>query len=83
MNENIDNPIIEHLKGLRSEVQTLRNEMHSEFRDVKLRLGSVETSMVGIKHESADIRGDVVRQQVSIDSLLERIQRLEKRLELS
>lgn len=83
MDENIDNLIIEHLKGLRSEVQTLRNEMHSEFRDVKQRLASVETSMVGTKHESADIRGDVVRQQVSIDSLLERIQRLEKRLELS
>ena len=84
MNENIDSPIIEqHLKGLRSEVQTLRNEMHSEFRDVKLRLASVETSMVGVKHESADIRGDVVRQQVSVDSLLERIQRLEKRLDLS
>ena len=30
MNENIDNPIIEPLKGLRSEVQTLRNEMHSD-----------------------------------------------------
>ena len=55
MNENIDSPIIEqHLKGLRSEVQTLRNEMHSEFRDVKLRLASVETSMVGVKHASAE-----------------------------
>ena len=83
MNENVDNLITEHLKGLRSEVQTLRTEMHSEFRDVKLRLASVETSMVGVKHESADIRGDVVRQQGSIDSLLERIQRLKKRLELS
>ena len=83
MEESIDNLIIEHLKGLRSEVQTLRSEMHSEFRDVKHRLTSVETTIVTAKHEAADIRGDYVRQQVSIDSLLERIQRLERRLELS
>ena len=80
---DIDNLIIEHLKGLRSDVQTMRTEMHSEFKDVKQRLASVETSIVAAKHESADIRGDYVRQQVSIDSLLERIQRLERRLELS
>ena len=83
MEESIDNLIIEHLKGLRSEVQTLRSEMHSEFRDVKHRLTSVETTIVSAKHEAADNRGDYGRQQVSIDSLLERIQRLERRLELS
>jgi hypothetical protein len=38
---------------------------------------------VGAKHESADIRGDFVRQQVSLDSLLDRMQRIERRLELS
>ena len=83
MDANVDNLIIEHLKGLRCEVQTLRSEMHSEFKDVKLRLASVEGAMVGVKHETADIRGDFVRQQVSIDGLLERIQRIERRLELS
>jgi hypothetical protein len=83
MDEGVDNLIIEHLKGLRSDVQSLRTEMHAEFRDVKLRLASVETAIVGAKHESADIRGDFVRQQVSLDSLLERIQRIERRLELS
>ncbi len=54
MNENLDNLILQHLKGLRSEVQTLRSEMHSEFTDVKLRLANVETSMVGVKHASAE-----------------------------
>jgi hypothetical protein len=44
---------------------------------------SVETAFVSIKHEMADTRGDYVRQQVSIDNLVERIQRIEKRLELS
>ena len=56
MDESIDNVIIEHLKGRRSEVQTLRSWMHTEFRDVKHRLASVETTIVASKHESADIR---------------------------
>lgn len=35
-----------------------------------------------MKHESADIKGDYVRQQISLDNLVERIQRIEKRLDL-
>ena len=45
MDESTDNLIVEHLKGLRSEVQTLRSKMHSEFMDVKHRLASVETTI--------------------------------------
>ena len=67
MAEQIDNVVIEHLKGLRSDVQTLRSEMHVEFKDVKLRLSSVESALVSMNHELADTRGDYVRQQISID----------------
>jgi chromosome segregation ATPase len=83
MAENVDNIVIEHLKALRSELQTLRSEMHVEFKDVKLRLSSVESATASIKHDLADTRSDYVRQQVSIDKLVERIQRIEKRLDLS
>ena len=83
MAEHVDNIVIEHLKALRSELQTMRSEMHVEFKDVKLRLSSVESATVSIKHDLADTRGDYVRQQVSIDKLVERIQRIEKRLDLS
>lgn len=82
MTDNVESLIFEHLKGLRSEVQTMRSEMHTEFKDVKRRIASVETVIVGMKHESADIKGDYVRQQVSLDNLVERIQRIEKRLDL-
>ena len=43
----------------RSEVQTLRSEMHSEFKDVKLRLGSVEGAMVGVTHETVALAAAV------------------------
>lgn len=82
MVDNVENLILEHLRALRSEIQTLRSEMHAEFKNLKMRVSSVESSMVAVKHETADIRGDYVRQQVSIDNLVERVQRIEKRLEL-
>jgi hypothetical protein len=37
MDEHIDTLIIENVKGIRREVQTLRGEMHSAFQDVKHR----------------------------------------------
>lgn len=82
MSDNVESLILEHLKGLRPEVQTVRTEMHTEFKDVKQRIASVESVIVGMKHESADIKGDYVRQQISLDNLVERIQRIEKRLDL-
>ena len=71
------------LKALRSDVLTVRSGMHVEFKDVKHRLASVETAIVGMKHELADVKGDYVRQQVNIDGRIERTQRIEKRLALS
>ncbi len=61
MSDNVENLILEHLRILRLEIQTLRTEMHTEFKDVKLRMSSIEAAMVSIKRESADIHGDYVR----------------------
>lgn len=61
MPDNVENLITEHLKGLGSEVQTVRTEMHTELKDVKQRIASVESVIAGMKHESADIKGGYVR----------------------
>jgi tetrahydromethanopterin S-methyltransferase subunit G len=68
---------------LRDEVARLRTEIHEEFRDVKLRLGSVETAVVATRRDSADQMGDAVRQQLRIDQLADRLERIERRLELN
>ena len=47
--ENVDNLIIEHLRGLRSEVAGMRTEVQSEFKDVKARLSHLDASMAGFK----------------------------------
>ena len=76
--ENVDNIIIEHLKSLRSDVAAVRSDMHAEFKDVKARLSHLDASMVGVRRDGALAAEDFARQQVS-----ERIQRIERRLELS
>ena len=81
--ENADNIIIEHLKGLRSGVVQLRSDMQSEFKDVTARLSHLDASMAGVRRDGALAAVDFARQQVSIGALVERIQRIEKRLELS
>lgn len=80
---NVDNIVIEHLKGLRSDVAGMRSEMQNEFKDVKARLSHLESSLAGTRRDGALAAEDFARQQVSIDALVERIQRIEKRLELS
>ena len=80
--ENVDNLIVEHLKGLGSDIAGMRTEMQAEFKDVKARLNHLEGSMAGIRRDNALGAEDFARQQVSIDRLVERIQRIERRLEL-
>ena len=81
--ESGSNIIIERLKNLRSDVASMRTEMYTEFKDVKARLNHLDATMAGVRRDGALSAEDFVRQQVSIDPLVERIQRIEKRLELA
>jgi hypothetical protein len=51
MTGNSDSAIIDFLNVPRSDVQTLRGEMHMEFKDVKLRLSSTESVTVSMNHD--------------------------------
>ena len=80
--ENVENLVLTLLGNLRNEVQTLRTEMHTEFADVKQRLTATERGISGIKRDQADTYDDQSHQQLSIDRLSERVERIERRLEL-
>ena len=81
--DTVTNTLIDHLENLRSDVASMRSEMHAEFKDVKTRLNHLDASMAGVRRDSALSAEDFARQQVSMDSLVERIQRIENRLELA
>ena len=79
MTENVENVIIEHLRHIRGRVDRIAEEMS----DMKHRMSSLESAMVLVKREV--LAGDETdaRQQLSLDRLLDRIERIERRLELT
>ena len=83
MAEEIDNLVLEHLKALRNDLRDFRSRFDDEMDDLKTRMSSLEGAMVTVKREVN--YGDEVdaRQQVSLDKIIKRLDRLERRLELS
>jgi hypothetical protein len=55
MTDNVNNLTLEILQALRSEVQTLRMEIHDEFKDVKQRLLTIEHVVDGMKRDKAEL----------------------------
>lgn len=83
MTDNTENLVIEHLKAIRNELRDFRNRFDDEMDDIKTRISGLETAMVSVKREVN--YGDEVdaRLQVSLDRILKRLDRLERRLELT
>ncbi|MDN5849305.1 MAG: hypothetical protein L0H63_06640 [Nitrococcus sp.] len=74
-----DNLVLEHLRPIRMRV----DQMSEDITEIKHRLASVERGQAKGLREYADLYGDQARQQSSIDRLVERIQRIERRLEIT
>lgn len=83
MADEIDNLVLEHLKAIRNELRDFRSRFDDEMDDLKTRMSSLEAAMVTVKREVN--YGDEVdaRQQVSLDKIIKRLDRIERRLELS
>lgn len=83
MSDNVDNLVLEQLRALRNEILAFRSENQSEFSELKHRLTRVESSIASMRGENVGTQEDVYRQQGVIDSIKERLQRIEKRLEIA
>ncbi len=82
MAESVENLIIEHLKALRNELRDFRAQHDLDMEDLRQRLSHLERAMAGVKRDQAGQYEDSARQQVVLDQLTKRIERIEKRLEL-
>ena len=78
MTEPIDNLVLEHLKKIQGE-QTSSRERDAEMLS---RLAHIETSIARLARDGADNFSEVIADRHTIDKLKERIDRLERRLEL-
>ena len=77
--ENVQNIIIEHLRAMRADIAGIREDM----REVKQRLSGVEIGIGGLKRDAGDLYIENAAQHSRYDRLAERVERLEKRLELA
>ena len=80
--ENVENFIIEHLKGLRSEMASMRTSMQEKFKDLKQRVNQVEIQVIGSRRDAGSVQEDLYRQQGTIDMIKERLDRIERQLAL-
>ncbi|MBE2259139.1 MAG: hypothetical protein IAE88_09795 [Rhodobacteraceae bacterium] len=78
MTDNAENPILEHLRGLRAG----QDHLESEMREVAARLTGLEASTAAGRRDSAHNYEEIIRQQSSIDQIKARIERIERRLEI-
>lgn len=78
MTENVDNLVLEHLRHIRSRVDQIADDVG----DLKQRISGLESAMNLVRREVA--LGDEIdaRQQIALDKLQNRIERIERRLEL-
>jgi uncharacterized coiled-coil protein SlyX len=79
MTDNIENLILEHLKRFQSDLTAAR-ERDSEML---ARLGRLEVAIAGLRRDIAHFDEGAAEQSLRLDRLVERVDRIERRLELA
>jgi hypothetical protein len=83
MSDNVENLLLEMLKGLRNDVKEFRARYEEDMDDLKARMSSLEGAMVSVRRDVNHSDEVDARQQVAIDKIVKRIERIEHRLELA
>ncbi|WP_437560092.1 hypothetical protein [Acidithiobacillus sulfuriphilus] len=78
MTDNTENLILEHLKRF----QDGQDRIERELKEIKSRITTLESTTATIMQYLAHMSGSIAEQHVRYDNLVERIERIERRLEL-
>ncbi len=78
MTDNVENLVLEHLRALRAG----QDRIEHKLAEMSNRLTSLETGMIRSRSENLSTLEDVYRQQGVIDRINDRLERVERRLEL-
>lgn len=73
-----DNLVLEHLKTIQAEQSASRER----DREIVTRLGQIETAIPRIGRDNAHAFAEQIEDRHSIDALKERIEQIERRLEI-
>jgi chromosome segregation ATPase len=78
MTDAVDNLVLEHLKKIQAEQSASRDR----DSDILSRLAHIETSIARLARDGADNFAEIIADRHAVDKLKERIDRIERRLEL-
>ena len=78
MTDNVENLVLEHLRAIRADIA----RMEPKQDETITRLGRLELAVAGLRRDAAHTDEAAAEQNVRIDHLAERIERIERRLEL-
>ena len=78
MTENVENLLLEHLKRIQAEQSASRDR----DREMMTRLAQIETSIARIGRDNAHAFADQIEDRHALDALRDRVERLERRLEI-
>jgi hypothetical protein len=78
MTENVENLLLEHLKKIQGEQAAARDRDKEQMS----RLGQIESMIARIGRDNAHAYAEQVEDRHALDALKERVERIEKRLEL-
>lgn len=73
------NLVLEHLKRF----QAGQDRIERELKEIKGRMSQLEIGIASVRGDLAHMSGDQARQMLTVDALAERIDRIERRLELA
>ncbi len=79
MTENVENLLLEHMKRFQATLERIENEL----RELKTRAANVESGLVSVMQHLGHQAATHASQQVSIDRMNDRLDRIERRLELT
>ena len=79
MAENIENLMLEHFKRFQSTLDRVENKLG----EVTVRLGNLESGQASMMQHLGHLAAADAAQQVAIDHMSERLDRIERRLELT
>ena len=79
MTDNVENLILEHLKRLQSSL----DRMERRLDEVAVRLSNLESAYASIMQHLTHLAAADAAQQVVIDNISMRLDRIERRLELT
>ena len=77
--ENIENLILEHLKRF----QAGQDRIERKLEEVVTRLGNLEIGVASVRRDFAHSEENAAAMSVRVDRLNERLERIERRLELA